>query len=234
MIRRSSVRFFLVVSPLPIWMQIAFGAAVLVGGATLWLNPGDVDSAFGSILMLQMFSASSGYRFAAASGYYDPLLVSGRSRAGIALGSLIAAAIPGVMAWLGIAVIATALGRGHSAFALHRQTALILVSAGAWAAGLALPRMAAGALWSVVLITLAMSRGAIGEYLAVVQSAPTSVYQGLSAAGAFAVCPYLLLGEFAAARSAGVIGFDLALAGALVWAGASYIARREYCLVEPA
>lgn len=234
MIRASSVRFFLVVSPSPVWMRIAFGAAVLVGGTTLWLNPGDVDSAFGSILLLQMFSASSGYGASAARGYYDPLLVSGRSRVGIALSSLIAAAVPGAVAWLVIATIATAMGRGHSAFALHRQTALVLVSAGAWAAGLALPRMAAGALWSVLLVTLALSRGVVGEYLVVVQSPPASVYQGLSSAAAFAVCPYLLLSEFAAARDAGVIGLDLLLAGALVWAGASYITRREYCLVEPA
>lgn len=232
MIRSSSVRFFLTVSPVPVWMRIAFGAAVLVGGTTMWLNPADLDSAFGSILMLQMFSASSGYGAAAARGYYDPLLVSGRPRARIALGSLMAAAFPGAVAWLTIATIATALGRGDAAFAPHRQMALVLVSAGAWTAGLALPRMGAGALWSAVLVTLALSRG-IGEYLGVVHSPPAGVYQGLSSAAAFAICPYLLLGEFAAARHAGVIGLDLLLAGALVWAGATYICRREYCLVEP-
>jgi hypothetical protein len=215
-------------------MRIAFGAAVLIGGATLWLNPGDVDSAFGSILLLQMFSASSGYAGSAARGYYDPLLVSGRSRAGIALGSLIAAAAPGALAWLAIAAIATALGRGHSAFALHRQAALVLVSTAAWAAGLALPRMAAGALWSALLLTLTLSRGFVGEYLAVVQSPPANVYQGLSSAAAFAICPFLLLGEFAAAKDARVIGLDLLLAAALTWAGVSHITRRESCLVEPA
>jgi hypothetical protein len=213
-------------------MLVGFAAAVLIGGITLWLNPGDVDSAFGSILLLQMFSASSGYTASAARGCFDPLLVSGRSRSSIALGSLMAAALPGLVAWIAIVVFATALGRAETALALHRQTALLLVSAGAWAVGLALPRMAAGALWSFTLVTLAMSR-VLGQHLAVVQVVPVGVHHA-TAAAAFAVCPYLLLGDFAAAKNAVVIGIDVLVAMAMVSAGAGYVARHEYTLVEPA
>jgi len=73
-IRASCLRFLFVVSPPATWMYAAFAASVLIGSATLWLNPADVDSAFGSILLLQMFSASSGFAGSAARGYFDPIL----------------------------------------------------------------------------------------------------------------------------------------------------------------
>jgi hypothetical protein len=232
-IRVSSLRFLLVVSPPAAWMVAAFAASVLLGAVTLWLNPADVDSAFGSILLLQMFSASSGFAGPAGRGHFDPLLTGGRSRLRIAIGSLVASTLPGLVAWAVVVLIAVALGRGGTALAFHRQVALILVSAIAWAGGLALPRMAAGGLWAFVLLTAALSRGAIGDYLAVVQSPPAGLQASLASAAAFGVCPYLLLGEFPAARNLVVLGADLLLAWTMVWAGASYVCRRQYTLGEP-
>jgi hypothetical protein len=233
MIRASSLRFVLVVSPPAVWMVIAFGASILLGAVTLWLNPADVDSAFGSILLLQMFSASSGFAAPAGRGYFDPLLVGGRSRLRVALGSLVASTLPGLTAWTVVVLVAVGLGRGGTALTFHRQVALILVSAIAWAAGLPLPRMAAGGLWAFVLLTAALSRGTIGDFLVVVQSAPAGLQAVLASASAFALCPYLLLGEFPAARNLMVLCADLLLAGAMVWAGVSYVCRREYALGEP-
>jgi hypothetical protein len=232
-IRASSLRFLLVVSPPAVWMTAAFGASVLLGAATLWLNPADVDSAFGTVLLLQMFSASSGFAGPAGRGYFDPLLVGGRSRFRVALGSLVASTLPGLVAWAIIVLIAVALGRGGTALTFHRHLALVLVSAIAWAGGLALPKMAAGGIWAFVLMTAALSRGAIGDYLAVVQSAPAGFQGSLASAAAFVVCPYLLLGEFPAARNLLVLCVDLALACAMVSAGISYICRREYTLGDP-
>ena len=150
------------------------------------------------------------------------------------MGSLVAATLPGVGAWLMIVVFAAALGRAATALTLHRAVALILVSTIAWAGGLALPRMAAGGLWAFVLLTAALSRGAVAQYLAVVQSPPADVQDALASAAAFAVCPYLLLGEFPAATDPFVIGGDLCVALTVAWSGFRYIARREYSLVEPA
>jgi hypothetical protein len=206
---------------------------VLLGAVTLWLNPADVDSAFGSILLLQMFSASGGFAGPAGRGHFDPLLIGGRSRLRVAIGSLVASTLPGLMAWAVVVLSAITLGRGTTALAFHRQVALILVSAIAWAGGLALPRMAAGGIWAFVLLTAALSRGAIGDYLAIVQSAPAGLQASLASAAAFVVCPYLLLGEFPAARNLFVLSVDVALAWAAVWAGVSYVCRREYTLGEP-
>ena len=233
MIRVSALRFFLIVSPLPVWMRVALGAAVLVGAATLWLNPRDADSGFGSILFLQMFCASTGYTATASRGHYDALLVSGRPRVRIAIGHLLASILPGAIAWVLIAGLAAGLGQPDIALSLHRYTALALVSAGAWALGLAVPRMAAGALWATLLLTLALSRG-IGRYLAVVEVRPGGLYEVMWSATAFAVCPYLLLGEPAAAASPGVMAIELALVAALILGGTLYLTRREYGLVEPA
>ena len=234
MIRASCLRFLLVVSPSGTWTHAAFAASVLIGAVTVWVNPQDVDSPFGGILLLQMFAASSGFTASAARGYFDPILTGGRSRRQVAMASLVASTLPGFAAWVTTACIAAACGRAAAAFALHRLVALVLVSTIAWAGGLALPRMAAGALWAFVLVAAALSRGVVGQYLVVVQSPPGDALHVLASAAAFAVCPFLLLGDFSAATHSVVIGLDLGLALTVVGLGFGYLARREYSLVEPA
>lgn len=234
MIRASCLQFLFVVSPPARWMQAALAASVCIGAVSLWLNPNDVDSAFGSLLLLQMFSSSNGFDACASRGYFDPLLTGDQSRASIAIGSLIASTLPGIAAWTTTALIAAVLGQPAAAFAVHRVAALGLVSAIAWAGGLALPRMAAGALWAFVLLGIALSRGAAGQYLLIVQSTPADTLHVLMSAGIFAVCPFLLLGDPAATLSTPVIVIDMCLAVAAGLCGVRYLSRREYGLLEPA
>jgi len=233
MIRASCLRFLLVVSPSATWTHAALAASVLIGAATVWVNPQDVDSAFGGILLLQMFAASSGFTSSASRGYFDPLLTSGRSRRQVAVASLAASTLPGLAAWVMTAIIAAALGPAATALALHRFVALVLVSTISWAGGLALPRMAAGAVWAFVLVAMALSRGIFSQYLFVVQSQPDEVLHVIASAAAFAVCPFLLLGDFAAATHGPVIGVDVVLALTAVGLGFRYLAQRDYSLVEP-
>ena len=61
---------------------------------------------------------------------------------------------------------------------------------------------------------------------------PVNFQASVASAAAFVVCPFLLLGEFPAAKSVVVLGVDLVLAWAMVWAGISYVRRREYTLGE--
>ena len=232
MIRASSVRFFLTVSPAPVWMRVAFVASVAIGIATLWLNPAEVDTAFGSILLLQMFSVSNGYSSSSARGHFDPILVSGRRRSRVAVANLLAASLPGVVSWLVVVLVASAAGHGAKAAAPHRQIALLAVSCVAWSAGLALPRMAAGVLWSLVLVGLAMSRGVLADYLLVAQAVPVGLGQVAASAAACLVCPFLLLSEFSGAMDPQVLALDLTAAMAFASVGARYVSRREYTLVE--
>jgi hypothetical protein len=150
------------------------------------------------------------------------------------MGSLVASTLPGIAAWLLIVLIAAALGQAGTALRFHRCVALILVSTIAWAGGLALPRMAAGGLWAFILLTAALSRGAVADYLVVVQSAPAGIQDALASAAAFAICPYLLLGEFPAASDLIAIAADLCVALTVAWSGFRFIGRREYSLVQPA
>src|SRR3954471_6466657 len=194
-IRASTLRFVLTVSPAPGWMLIAFGGSVLLGVAALCFNPANIDSAFGSILMLQMFAASDGLSMPASRGYFDPLLTGEHSRQPMAIGSLAAAALPGLLGWLLLVLIAAAFGQWRIVLAPHRHVALVIVSVVAWAGGLALPRMATGALWAFFLVSAALFRGALANYTTVVQLAPTDPLHLLQSAFAFVICPFLLLGD---------------------------------------
>jgi len=232
MIRGSAVRYFLVVSPAAVWMRAALAMAALTGIATLWLNPKEVDAALGSVLLLQMFSCSNGYAAAASRGYFDPILLSGRSRSSLAAANLTAAALPGVAAWLAVIATAAALGQGAAAGALHRQMAFVLVSCTAWSVGLPLPRLTAGALWALVLVALAMSRSGFADYLHSVQTMPVDGRQvGLSAA-AGVVCPFLLLSDFPGVRHPVVFLIQGLAAAGIAAMGIRGVARREYPLGE--
>lgn len=235
MIRVSAVRFFLVVMPTPPWLLAGFAVVAALGGYTLVLNPRDVDSAFGYILLLQMLAASSGYAAAASRGYLDPILVGGRSRLSIAFGSALAAALPGLIAWAVILLLALWEGDGAPAraLALHRFAALLIVSGGAWALGLVLPRLAGGALWMMGMIGVAMSHGAIAQFVMILE-APSSIGQVLLTAAACAACPLLLLGDNPGPADPRVVALALAMAAGLVGLAVWHVAVRDYTLKEPA
>jgi hypothetical protein len=232
MIRVSPIRYFLVVLPTPIWMRAALGIAGVFSLTTLWLDPREVDAALGTILLLQMFAVSNGFTALASRGYVDPLFLTGRSWSRLALMNLCAAAIPGAVAWAAIVIGASAAGEAPRAFAPHRQVAFALVSCTAWALGLALPRLAGGALWSLVLVGLAMSKGAIAQYLQAAQAVPINVLQIAQSAAAGVLCPFLFLGDFPGMTDSRVVAADALFAAAIAGAGAVFLTRREYRLEE--
>jgi len=213
-------------------MRVAFVIAAAAGVLTLWFDPREVDAGLGSVLLLQMFSASNGFAASAGRGHFDPLLVSGRSRMRIALENCLAASIPGGVAWMVIVSAAAALGQSAAAASPHRVLALVMVSCASWSSGLALPRLASGALWSLALVALAMSRGLLSDFALAVQSPPVGLLQVFASAGAIAACPFLLLGEFPGVKDPRVLAIDAVAAVAMLLAGARYIRRREYVLGE--
>jgi hypothetical protein len=235
MIRVSATRYFMAISPLPFWLRAALAAAVAIGGWTLVLDRRGLDSAFGTTLFLQMFAVSSGFGSAAARGYLDPLLVSGRSRRSIAAGSLAAAAIPGILAWLALVSLALALGGDAAASArtMSRHLALLLVSCTAWTLGLALHRLAAGALWTVLLISMAGFRDTLTAFLPAAQAIPQDVVTVFTSAASFVVCPFLLMGDLPAASDLRVLAVTVCIEVLIVSAGCAHIVRREYPLVAP-
>ena len=52
--------------------------------------------------------------------------------------------------------------------------------------------------------------------------------------GAFALCPFLLLGEVAAASDSTVVASDLILLLIVIWCAVRHVERRDYALMDPA
>jgi hypothetical protein len=233
-IRASILRFLLTVSPPPRWILIALALSVVVGVATLWLNPEGIDAAFASILLLQMFAVSNVFSASASRGYFDPLLTGEHSRQRVAIGSLVAATLPGVVAWIVLTLLAVAFGRWRIAVAPQRYLALAMVSVVSWAGGLAFPRLAVGPFWLFVLLSAALFREVLATYMPPIQSPPTSVLDFVEWITAFAVCPFLFLGDVPAANDSSVVASDLVLLLMVIWCAVRYVQHRDYALMDPA
>lgn len=235
MISVGVIRFPLVVLPPAFWVSAAFAVATAFGAWTLVLDPGggQLDSALGSILLLQMFAVSNGFSAAAARGHFDPILVSGRSRVAIGAGAAVAAAVPGALAWIVLLLLAGALGEPLSEVAApHRQAAFLVISGVSWAAGIRLPRLAAGALWSVVLVGLLMSRTFFAQQIVTLEQVPSTVYEIVVAAAACVLCPFLFLSNFPGAADLRVVFLALVMTAVFVTLAIRYVVRCDYALTE--
>jgi hypothetical protein len=233
--KATSVGFFLTVSPPPPAAVAGHAVAAALGVSMLWMDPVEPHSGLSVVLLIQMFGASTGFTAAASRGHFDPLLVSGASRASIAAGHCVAAALPGLAAWgiLALAEMVLALPGGRLASQPGSVLALLFVSVVAWAVGLALPRFAGGVLWMVVLVVVVASRtGFLGFVDVISASDVSSPDEVLRVGAAMALCPFLLLGDSAAARSWQVHGLLVVAALAAAAAGFQFIARRDYPLAE--
>jgi hypothetical protein len=236
MIRVSAIRFFQTVLPPPVWVRAGFVAVAFIGAWTLILNPRDVDTAFGNILIVQMLATSSGFAAAASRGHFDPLLVSGRSRAAIALGHAIATSLPGLLAWALILVIAAWLGgvAFERAFSPQRFAAILIVSGCGWAVGLPLPRLVGGALWMALVMGIMMSGAGILAGVWLLEQDPSNIRAVLLMGLASVMCPFLLLGDQPGPSNLLSIALALGMACAIVASGVRYVVRRDYVLKEPA
>jgi hypothetical protein len=232
-IRASALRFALTVSPPPAWTLVGFAASVLLCVATLWLNPEGIDAAFASILLLQMFAASNGYSASASRGYFDPLLTGEHTRQRVAIGSLAAAALPGLITWILVALLAIVFGRWKVAVTPHRYLAVGIVSVVSWAAGLALPRMSVGPIWMIGLLSAALFREVLTKYMPAFHSPPASALDLAQWISAFAFCPFLLLGDLPAATDSTILAGDLIFLLIVFWHAVRYVERRDYALMDP-
>jgi hypothetical protein len=233
-----AVRFFWIASPLPGYLCAGLVASVVFGIVLLHLDPFHADSSLATLLFLQMFMASSGFRAPASRGHYDPILVSGVSRPTIAAAHWLDAAVPGLAAWIALGVAEFVLrGDGHAiAFQPPLLVALSLVSIIPWACSLPLARLSGGAVWTCVLIGLFATReGFVAAARAITTAtAVEGVAEVLRVAGLCALCPFLLLGRSPAVCSPAVLVADVLVALAALVAGVEYVKRREYPLVNEA
>src|SRR5262249_28031311 len=124
-----AVRYFHVVPVVPPLFSAAF--AIAVGAAALRLM-GDASAAAEAltpVLLLQLFVASSGFKFAARRGYYDLLLTSGTPRQQIALAHCFVSIAPGIVSWVCVAALELAATGGRKCLSLSPGTCAAFVAA---------------------------------------------------------------------------------------------------------
>jgi hypothetical protein len=186
-------RFFAAVGLHPPYALAILGAVVAIGGWTTSLGPGELDSALGMLLFVQMFLASSGFLVRARRGHFDPLLIGAGDRTSALVWHWIVSVAPGAAGWICLA------GAGYfqgspvalSAIAGGRAVAFFIVSALAWAAGFALTRGAAGVVWVAALLGVLLRHADL--------LSPSPNFSGsadtMRHAAALVLCPFLLIGN---------------------------------------
>src|SRR5687767_7140125 len=167
---------------------------VILAIITVWLNATELDSGLGMILFAQMFLASSGFVVRARQGHLDPLLTNSLERTAVVVSHWALSVAPGIIAWVLVAGAGLVLGSSAavSAFVGTRVVGLLVVSAMSWALGFALPRGAAGMLWTAVLLALLTQRT---DLLPDASSSATGPAVVARHAVTLMICPFLLVGN---------------------------------------
>ena len=230
--RVHPVKYFSVIGLHPAYALVALGAIAAIGLLTVCLNPAELDSGLGMILVVQMFLASSGFAARARRGHFDPLLTAGPDRTFVVVCHWVVSVLPGVVAWSLLAGAGSLLGSpaALSAVAGRRAAALVIVSALAWAVGALLPRGAAGVLWIAVLLALLLRRA---DLLPLAAASEASVGTLLRQAATLVVCPFLLVGSQPAVNPA-AIWAAISIAAALLFSVGRVATDLDVYLVDHA
>lgn len=148
------VRFFRIVPPVPLLVTVFSGATLVVAAGLAVFAPYATSAPLPTLLVLQIFAASSGAIGPARRGYYDALLSRGVGRSQLLWGHWMASLAPGTICWLIVAVLEGLSTRAASPSALNSGSlvALWLASSLPWAGTVALPRFAGAIAWLVVLV----------------------------------------------------------------------------------
>jgi hypothetical protein len=201
---RDLIRFFRVVPPVPSMLVATFTAVTAVAMAAVAIDPGFTRGMLDAVLVLQVFTVSSGFGAYARRGYYDLLLTRGERRAVVALVHWIISATPGAASWAAVAATEVAASGGRTAvgFAPGTIAALAVVSAVGWATTVGLPRFAGAIGWVVVVALGVALRPAIAVPAAVIDL----------------VCPLTMVGQGSGPEAVAAVPAVLVAAASVVMA----------------
>ncbi len=154
-----AVRYFHIVPVVPPVFNVGFAIAVAAGAMHL-MNDASAIDALTPVLLLQLFVASSGFRFAARRGYYDLLLTSSTPRWQIALAHCLVSILPGIVSWLCIGALEAAASRSTRWVSIAPGTcaAFAVASLLAWSVAAFSSRTATTVVWLLVLTIPAVAR----------------------------------------------------------------------------
>jgi hypothetical protein len=157
-----AVRYFHIVPVVPPLFNVAFAVAVMAAAMRLMHDASGGIDALTPVLLLQLFVASSGFRFAARRGYYDLLLTSGTPRWQIALAHCLVSILPGMVSWLCVGALEAAASHGTRWVSIAPGTCAAFVSASllAWSVAVFSSRTATTVVWLLVLTIPPIARAA--------------------------------------------------------------------------
>ena len=144
-------RFFLAVPLQSPYMLAGLALVVALGAAELIVAPESGQEAVVTLLLLQMFSASSGFAIPARRGHYDAPLTGGASRTAVVGWHLVMSVAPGALGWLVLGACELGVG-GSAVLSQGSIAAMVVVSAAGWAMTVPLPRLSGGVVWLVLLL----------------------------------------------------------------------------------
>lgn len=214
--------------------MVAAHAAILAwAGYLAWLSPAEMRPVYVVLLLCQSFSAATGFSFRAHRGHFDQLLVAPTSRRSVALAHATASMAIGLVTWLLVAAIEAFARWGSVPLGLTPPavSALLYMSAVAWAAALPFARYSSGVVWLILAIVLA---GA-GKLLALRQAYAAAIDPAgdvWRAAGAALVFPPLMVTEPSAPMA---VSTFIVLAAAIVVSGIGVfvVEALDFPLVDP-
>jgi hypothetical protein len=149
---RYTFRFFRVVSPTSRLMTYTFVVLVATGGLTIVFRPDDGVSAVVPVLVMQAFSAATGFASAARRGYFDLLIARGSPRLQIAVVQWLTSIAPGIASCALLVVIdAVVHGRAAHVTAGGTVVSLLMASTIPWSVTVALPRFSGTIGWLLVM-----------------------------------------------------------------------------------
>jgi hypothetical protein len=213
---------------------LAAHAAILAwAGYLAWLSPGEMRAVYVVLLLCQSFSAATGFTVPARRGHFDQVLVAPASRIAVGLAHAAASTGTGLAAWLLVTVIDAFANRGQwpLGLTLPAVSALLYMSAVAWAASVPFARYSSGVVWLILAIALAGAGKllALRQAYAAAAEAAGNVWR---AAGAALVFPPLMVTEPSAPFA---LSTFVVLAAAVLVAGMGVLAIEacDFPLVDP-
>ena len=155
-----ALRYFQIVPVVPPLFNVAFAVAVAAAAVRLMSDASAAIEALTPVLLLQLFVASSGFRFAARRGYYDLLLTSGTPRWQIAIAHCLVSILPGIVSWVCVGAFEVAANRGGVWLSIAPGTCAAFIGASlmAWSVAVFSSRTATTVMWLLVLTIPAIAR----------------------------------------------------------------------------
>ncbi len=232
MTRPSDLRVLsLLVRPSP--ALFAANAAIVVWAGYLAVTaPEDLRGPYVVLLLLQAFTASSGYAARARRGYFDQLLAGRADRRTFALAHAVVSIGLGISTWIIVSMIDALGGAVHWPLGLTPRAlaAVVYISLTAWAFSVPFSKYAAGVVWLLAAIVLAGSGKLLDIRMA--YAGAVNVSDGLAhALPAALVFPPFLVGEPSTPPWV-VTGVVLVAAVIALVGGAVFIARTDVPLED--